>query len=50
MHRHGRAVVLAAAGWGVAIVGFGLADALWLALACLALAGAMDAICGMFRA
>ena len=32
VHRHGRAVALAAAGWGLAIVGFGFADALWLAL------------------
>ena len=49
MHRHGRAVALAAAGWGAAIVLFGLAGALWLALACLALAGGMDAISGVFR-
>jgi len=49
VHRHGRAVALAAAGWGVAIFAFGLADALWLALACLAVAGAMDAISGLFR-
>jgi hypothetical protein len=33
----------------VAIVGFGLADALWLALLCLALAGGSDAISGIFR-
>jgi MFS family permease len=49
VHRHGRAVALAACGWGVAIVAFGFADALWLALACLAAAGAMDAISGLFR-
>jgi MFS family permease len=49
VHRHGRAVALAAAGWGAAIVLFGLAGALWLALACLALAGGMDAISGVFR-
>jgi MFS family permease len=49
VHRHGRAVALAAAGWGLAIVAFGLADALWVALACLAVAGAMDAISGLFR-
>ena len=42
-------MVYAAAGWGVAIVGFGLVDALLLALACLALAGAMDSISGVFR-
>jgi MFS family permease len=49
VHRHGRAVVLAAAGWGAGIVAFGLADTLWLALACLALAGGMDAVSGLFR-
>jgi MFS family permease len=47
---HGRAVALAAAGWGVAIAGFGLAPALWLALLCLAVAGGADAISGVFRA
>jgi MFS family permease len=50
VHHHGRAVVLAAAGWGAAIVGFGLAGTLWLALLCLAVAGGADAISGIFRA
>jgi MFS family permease len=50
IHRHGRAVALAAAGWGVAIAGFGLAPTLWLALLCLALAGGADAVSGVFRA
>ena len=50
VHHHGRAVVLAAAAWGVAIAGFGLAGELWLALLCLALAGAFDAVSGIFRA
>ena len=49
VHRHGRAVVLAASGYGLAIVGFGFSDALWLALLCLALSGGMDAISGLFR-
>jgi MFS family permease len=49
VHRHGRAVALAAIGWGVAIVAFGFTNVLWLALACLAVAGAMDAISGLFR-
>jgi MFS family permease len=49
VHRHGRAIACAAAAWGVAIVAFGLADALWLAVACLAVAGGMDAISGIFR-
>jgi MFS family permease len=50
VHRHGRAVVLAAAAWGVAIAGFGVAGKLWLALLCLALAGGADAVSGIFRA
>jgi MFS family permease len=49
VHRHGRAIVYGAAAWGVAIVAFGLADVLWLGLACLALAGGMDTISGIFR-
>ena len=49
VHRHGRAVALAACGWGLALVAFGFADALWLALLCLAVAGGMDAISGLFR-
>jgi MFS family permease len=50
VHRHGRAVTLAAACWGLGIVGFGLAiDTLWLALLCLAFAGGADAISGLFR-
>jgi MFS family permease len=50
VHHHGRAVVLAAAAWGVAIAGFGLAAELWLALLCLAAAGGFDAVSGIFRA
>lgn len=49
VHRHGLMVVLAAAAWGVAIVGFGLVDSLWLSLSFLALAGAADNISGIFR-
>ena len=49
VHRHGRAVVFGAGAWGVAIVGFGFADALWLAVGCLVVAGAMDTISGIFR-
>jgi MFS family permease len=49
VHHHGRAIVLGASAWGLAIVGFGLAQALWVALLCLALAGAGDAISGIFR-
>jgi MFS family permease len=49
VHRHGLAVSVAAACWGVAIIAFGLAESLWLALACLALAGAADMVSGLFR-
>lgn len=49
VHRHGLAVAIAAACWGVAIIGFGFADRLWLALVCLALAGASDMVSGLFR-
>jgi MFS family permease len=49
VHRHGRAIVAGASGWGLAIAGFGLAHTLWLALAMLVLAGAADAISGLFR-
>lgn len=49
VHRHGRAIVWAAVGYGVAIIGFGLCSPLWAALGFLALAGAADAISGLFR-
>ena len=49
VHQHGRAVILAAAAWGVAIIGFGLATTLPLALGCLILAGAADSVSGIFR-
>ena len=49
INRHGLAVCVAAAGWGAAIVGFGLASSLWLAVVCLMLAGAADMVSGLFR-
>lgn len=49
VHRHGRAVVLAAAGWGLGIAAFGFADALWVAVLLLAVAGGCDAVSGIFR-
>jgi MFS family permease len=49
VHRHGRAITLAAMGWGAAIVGFGLAESLVPALVFLAVAGGMDAVSGIFR-
>ena len=50
VHRHGRAVVYAAVGWGVAIAVFGVAKWLPLALLCLVTAGGADAVSGIFRA
>jgi MFS family permease len=49
VHRHGLAIVIAAASWGVAIIGFGFSPNLWLALMCLAIAGGADMISGIFR-
>jgi MFS family permease len=47
--RHGRAVIVAAGIWGVAIIAFGLTSRLSPALVCLALAGGADAVSAMFR-
>jgi MFS family permease len=49
VHRHGAAVLWAAGAWGAAIVAFGFAPNLGLALAALAAAGAADMISGIFR-
>jgi MFS family permease len=49
VHRHGLAIVVAATGWGLAVIAFGLAPSLPVALVCLALAGAADTISGLFR-
>jgi MFS family permease len=47
--RRGAAVVLAAAFWGVAIIGLGFAKSLPVAVACLACAGAADMVSALFR-
>src|SRR5258705_409597 len=49
VHRHGRAVILAAGAWGLAITGMGLAPGLVGALVFLTLAGGADAVSGLFR-
>ncbi|MFG3099000.1 MFS transporter [Streptomyces sp. NPDC048182] len=49
VHRHGRMVVLAAAGWGLAVAAAGVAGNVWLVLACLVLGGACDMVSGVFR-
>jgi MFS family permease len=47
--RQGAVVLGAIAVWGVAIIGFGLAPALWLAVLCLAVAGAGDMVSAVLR-
>jgi MFS family permease len=49
VQRHGLAVTLAAALWGVAIIGLGFSHHLWLALLCLLLAGGFDGVSALFR-
>jgi MFS family permease len=47
--RHGAAIAISAALWGVAIIFFGLTKNFWLALFFLAIAGAADGVSGVFR-
>ncbi|MBX2986372.1 MAG: MFS transporter [Bdellovibrionaceae bacterium] len=47
--RHGRMVILAAALWGLFIIGFGFSSSLWMAVFFLALAGAADMVSGLYR-
>jgi MFS family permease len=49
VRRHGAAVVLAAACWGLAVVALGYAPNLFTAVACLAVAGGADMVSGLFR-
>jgi MFS family permease len=49
VHRHGMGVIVSATVWGLAIIGFGLVPGLVAALVFLALAGAADAMSGVFR-
>jgi len=49
VHRHGKAIVIAASLYGLGIAAFGLSPTLWLALVFLALAGAADMVSGVFR-
>jgi MFS family permease len=49
INRHGLAVAISAVCWGISILFFGLVSQFWLALFFLALAGASDAISGIFR-
>ena len=49
VERHGRMIAAGAVVWGVGIVVLGFAGSLWLALACLVLAGAGDMVSGLGR-
>ncbi|MGW0391689.1 MFS transporter [Streptomyces sp. NPDC003042] len=49
IRRHGLAILLSVAAWGLAIAVFGLTRNLWLGLFCLALAGCSDTISMVFR-
>jgi MFS family permease len=49
VRRQGLAVMVAVTVWGVAIAGFGLVRALWLALVMLAVAGCADMVSAVFR-
>jgi MFS family permease len=49
IRRQGRAIMVSVAVWGAAIVVFGFASSLWVALPLLALAGAGDMVSGVYR-
>jgi MFS family permease len=49
IHRHGMGVIIAATVWGLAIIAFGFAPTLVLALIALAVAGGADMMSGVFR-
>jgi hypothetical protein len=47
--RQGRAILIAGAAWGAGLAAFGLAETLWLAVACLIVAGTADVLSVVFR-
>ncbi|GLX01879.1 MFS transporter [Microtetraspora sp. NBRC 16547] len=49
LHRSALVQIVAATVWGLALAGFGLAGPLWLALLCLAVAGAADTVAVVTR-
>jgi MFS family permease len=49
VHHYGRAIVFAAAAWGLGIAVFGYSSSLWLVFLGLAIGGGADAISGVFR-
>jgi MFS family permease len=50
VRRHGIAIALAAACWGVALAALGLSPDIWLGLLCLVVAGGADECSAVFRA
>jgi predicted MFS family arabinose efflux permease len=48
--RPGRVLLLVVAGFGLATIGFGLSQTLWVSLACLFAGGACDSVSGVIRA
>ena len=49
IQRHGVGVTIGVIGWGVAVIGFGVSDALWLAVLFLALGGGADLVSMVYR-
>jgi MFS family permease len=49
VHRYGRAIVFAAAFWGLGIALFGYSSSLWLVVVGLGIGGGADAVSGIFR-
>jgi MFS family permease len=49
VRRQGLAVLIAVSMWGFAIAGFGVSPWLWLAVGCLAIAGAADMVSAVYR-
>ncbi|QUG99984.1 MFS transporter [Saccharopolyspora erythraea] len=49
VQRHGVGVTLGVVGWGVAVIGFGMSDALWLAVLFLAIGGGADLVSMVYR-
>jgi MFS family permease len=47
--RQGRAILIAGAVWGAGLAAFGLAETLWLTVACLIVAGTADVLSVVFR-
>lgn len=50
IRRHGAAIAVSVGVWGLAIVGFGLSNSLWMAVFFLALGGMADLVSMVFRA